>query len=102
MMNAEAIRDKVSVTGVGCCKFGENWDQSREDMMVDAVYEAYADAGIEDPDKQIDAIFAGAVYPREGSGEVAEALHISTPSRCERAAGGAKGMACTHTGQTTA
>ena len=76
MMNAEAIRDKVSVTGVGCCKFGENWDQSREDMMVDAVYEAYADAGIEDPDKQIDAIFAGAVYPREGSGEVAEALKL--------------------------
>jgi acetyl-CoA C-acetyltransferase len=76
MMNADAIRDKVAVTGVGCCKFGENWDQSREDMIVDAVYEAYADAGIEDPDKQIDAIFAGAVYPREGSGEVAEALKL--------------------------
>lgn len=75
-MNPEAIRDKVSITGVGCCQFGENWDQSREDMMVDAVWEAYADAGIEDPDKQIDAVFAGAVYPREGSGEVAEALKL--------------------------
>lgn len=75
-MNPDALRDKVSVIGVGCCQFGENWDESREDMMVDAVYEAYADAGIEDPQRQIEAIFAGAVYPREGSGEVADALRL--------------------------
>jgi acetyl-CoA C-acetyltransferase len=75
-MNPDAIRDKVAVTGVGCCQFGENWDRSREDMMVDAVFEAYEDAGIEDPDKQIDAVFVGAVYPREGSGEVAESLKL--------------------------
>lgn len=72
----ESIRDKVAVIGVGACKFGENWDQSREDMIVDAAYEAYADAGIENPQRQIDAIFAGSVYPREGSSEVAEALKI--------------------------
>lgn len=76
MMNPEAIRDKVAVTGVGCCQFGENWDKSREDMMVEAVWEAYEDAGIDDPDAQIDAVFAGAVYPREGSGEVAESLKL--------------------------
>jgi acetyl-CoA C-acetyltransferase len=75
-MTPDAIRDKVSVIGVGCCQFGENWDQSREDMIVDAVYEAYADAGIEDPQRQIEAVFAGAVYPREGSGEVADALRL--------------------------
>jgi acetyl-CoA C-acetyltransferase len=75
-MKPDAIRDKVAVIGVGCCQFGENWDRSREDMIVDAVYEAYADAGIEDPQRQIEAIFAGAVYPREGSGEVADALRL--------------------------
>jgi acetyl-CoA C-acetyltransferase len=75
-MTPDAIRDKVSVIGVGCCQFGENWDKSREDMIVDAVYEAYADAGIEDPQRQIEAVFAGAVYPREGSGEVADALRL--------------------------
>jgi acetyl-CoA C-acetyltransferase len=75
-MKPDAIRDKVSVIGVGCCQFGENWDKSREDMIVDAVYEAYADAGIEDPQRQIEAVFAGAVYPREGSGEVADALRL--------------------------
>ena len=37
----ESIRDKVSIVGVGCCQFGENWDQSPSDMIVDAAYEAY-------------------------------------------------------------
>lgn len=73
---AESLRDKVAIVGAGCCKFGENWDQSREDMIVDACYEAYADAGIENPQEEIDAIFAGAVYPRDGSAEIAEALKI--------------------------
>jgi acetyl-CoA C-acetyltransferase len=73
---SESIRDKTAVVGVGACKFGENWSQSREDMIVDAAYEAYADAGIDDPQGQIDAVFCGCVYPREGSAEVAEALKI--------------------------
>jgi len=73
---SESIRDKAAIVGVGACQFGENWDQSREDMIVDAVYEAYADAGIENPQEQIDAIFAGSVYPREGTSEIAEALKI--------------------------
>ena len=70
------IRDKVSIVGVGACKFGENWDQSREDMIVDAAYEAYADAGIDEPQKQIEAVFCGSVYPSGGTGEVAEALKL--------------------------
>ncbi|MEO2168203.1 MAG: acetyl-CoA acetyltransferase [bacterium] len=73
---SESLRDKVAITGAGCCQFGENWDRSREDMIVDACYEAYEDAGIENPQEEIDAIFAGAVYPRDGSAEIAEALKI--------------------------
>jgi acetyl-CoA C-acetyltransferase len=73
---AESIRDKVAVVGVGACQFGENWDQSREDMIVDAAYEAYADAGIDDPQRRIEAVFAGAVYPREGTAEIAESLKL--------------------------
>ena len=53
----ESIRDKVSIVGVGCCQFGENWDQSPSDMIVDAAYEAYADAGIEKPQEQVDVPF---------------------------------------------
>ena len=48
----ESIRNKVAIVGMGCVKFGENFDKSIDDMMIDAAYEAYADAGIEPKDIQ--------------------------------------------------
>ena len=48
----ESIKDKVAIIGMGCTKFGENWDKSPEDMMVDACYEAFEDAGVESKDIQ--------------------------------------------------
>ncbi len=48
----EGIKDKVAIIGMGCCKFGENWEQSVEDMMIDAAYEAYEDAGVGPEDIQ--------------------------------------------------
>lgn len=53
----EGIRDKVAIIGMGCVKFGENWQWSADDMMIDAAYEAYEDAGI-DP-KDIQAAWVG-------------------------------------------
>jgi acetyl-CoA C-acetyltransferase len=70
------IRDKVAIVGVGCSKFGENWHQSPEDMIVEAAYEAYADAGIDNPQAQIDAVVCGSVYPSRGTAEVAESLKL--------------------------
>lgn len=48
----ESIKDKVAVIGMGCVKFGENWNQSAEDMMIEASWEAFQDAGIEPKDIQ--------------------------------------------------
>jgi acetyl-CoA C-acetyltransferase len=62
------IRDKVAVVGVGCCKFGENYHQSVEDMVVEAAFDAYADAGVEP--KQIEAAWVGTI----GSGTAGTAL----------------------------
>jgi acetyl-CoA C-acetyltransferase len=76
MATRESIRDKVSVVGVGCCQFGENWDQSPADMIVDAAYEAYADAGIEKPQEEIDAVFTGSIYSNKGPHECADALKL--------------------------
>lgn len=76
MATRESIRDKVSIVGVGCCQFGENWDQSPSDMIVDAAYEAYADAGIEKPQEQIDAVFTGSIYSNKGPHECADALKL--------------------------
>lgn len=41
------IRDKVAILGMGCSKFGERWDASPEDLMLEAYNEAMTDAGIE-------------------------------------------------------
>ena len=75
-MKPDAIRDKVAIVGMGCCKFGENWDKDPQDMIVEAAYEAYADAGIENPQQQIEAVFCGAQYPSKGTAEVADALKL--------------------------
>lgn len=48
----QSIKNKVAIVGMGCVKFGENFDKSIDDMMIDAVHEAYADAGIEQKDIQ--------------------------------------------------
>jgi acetyl-CoA C-acetyltransferase len=48
----EGIKDKVAIIGMGCTKFGELWDKSAEDLMVDAFEEAIKDAGIEKKDIQ--------------------------------------------------
>jgi acetyl-CoA C-acetyltransferase len=74
-----SLKNKAAIVGVGCCKFGENWDRSEEDMIVDAAYEAYADAGIDDPNKQIDAIYCGSLYSKNGPVEVSESLKLYKP-----------------------
>jgi acetyl-CoA C-acetyltransferase len=76
MSRADALRDKVAVVGVGCCRFGENWDQSPSDMIVDAAYEAYADAGIDDPQARIEAVFTGSLYSNKGPHECSDALKL--------------------------
>ena len=43
---ATGIKDKVAILGMGCSKFGERWDASPEDLMVEAYTEAMTDAGI--------------------------------------------------------
>ena len=35
------IRDKVAVVGIGCTKFGELFERSAEDLIVEAGHEVY-------------------------------------------------------------
>jgi len=63
----DGIKDKVAIIGMGCCKFGENWDKSADDMIIDSVYEAYEDAGIETKDVQ--AAWLG-TYMTEWTGQM--------------------------------
>jgi acetyl-CoA C-acetyltransferase len=56
----ESIKDKVTIVGMGCTKFGERWDMGVEDLIVEAAYEAFEDAGIEPGDVQ--AAWLGTVF----------------------------------------
>jgi len=59
-----SIKDRVAIVGMGCTKFGERWDASAEDLIVEAAYEAYEDAGI-DP-KDINAAWVGTLWGLTG------------------------------------
>jgi len=48
----KGVKDKVAIIGMGCTKFGENWEQGLYELIVDAAYEAFQDAGIEPKDVQ--------------------------------------------------
>jgi len=43
---AGSIKDRVAILGMGCTRFGERWDASAADLLVDAAYMAFEDAGI--------------------------------------------------------
>ncbi len=47
-----SIKDRVAIAGMGCTKFGERWDASTDDLLVDAAYQAFEDAGIGPEDIQ--------------------------------------------------
>jgi len=70
------IRDRVAVIGMGCTKFGERWDAGADDLLVEAAYEAYEDAGV-DPYKDIKAAWVGTT----GSGATGQML--ATPLKLE-------------------
>ena len=71
----ESIKNKVAIVGMGCVKFGENFDKSIDDMMIDAAYEAYEDAGIEPSD--IQAAWFGNVWAGETGQIMAAPLKLS-------------------------
>jgi acetyl-CoA C-acetyltransferase len=68
----ESLKDKVAVIGVGCTKFGDNFDQSYEDMVVEAAFAAFADAGIEP--ERVGAAWLGTYSPYGGHGKASISL----------------------------
>ncbi|MDG1197917.1 MAG: acetyl-CoA acetyltransferase [Actinomycetota bacterium] len=56
-MASHGIKDQVAIIGMGCTNFGEHWDKSVDDMLIDAAHEAYASAGVVQDD--IDAFWLG-------------------------------------------
>ncbi len=58
-MSSKGICDQVAIVGMGCTAFGELWDRSVGDMLIEAATEAFESAGVEKDD--IDAYWLGTV-----------------------------------------
>lgn len=69
---ATGIRDKVAILGMGCTRFGERWDASPDDLMLEAFNEALGDAGI--GIHQIEAAWLGVCLEENNVGKTAGPL----------------------------
>jgi acetyl-CoA C-acetyltransferase len=74
-MASHGIKDRVAIVGMGCTPFGEHWDKSTDDLLIDACTEAFASAGVEKD--AIDAFWLGTM----GSG--ASGLTLSRPLKID-------------------
>jgi acetyl-CoA C-acetyltransferase len=74
-MGSHGIRDKVAIIGMGCTPFGEHWDKSVDDLVIDSSQEALASAGVSHND--IDAYWLGTM----GSG--VSGLTLSRPLKLD-------------------
>jgi acetyl-CoA C-acetyltransferase len=73
-MASKGIKDRVAIVGMGCTPFGERWDKSASDLLVDSAKEAYASAGVE-PDA-VDAYWLGTMGSGTSGLLFSEALKI--------------------------
>jgi len=74
-MASNGIRDRVAIVGMGCTPFGEHWDKSTDDMLVDSSSAALESAGVTLDD--VDAFWLGTM----GSG--LSGLTLSRPLKID-------------------
>lgn len=72
---ATGIRDRVAIIGMGCTRFGERWESSAEDLVVEAFKECIADAGIDK--KEIQAAYFGTHFDEVNVGKAALPLPVT-------------------------
>lgn len=56
-MASHGIRDRVAIVGMGCTNFGEHWDKSTDDLLIESSSAALTSAGVALGD--IDAFWLG-------------------------------------------
>jgi acetyl-CoA C-acetyltransferase len=74
-MASHGIRDQVAIIGMGCTNFGEHWDKSTDDMLVESSSAALKNAGVKLDD--VDAFWLGTM----GSG--LSGLTLSRPLKIQ-------------------
>ena len=56
-MSSHGIKDRVAIIGAGCIPFGERWNRSLDDLVIDAAMATYESAGIDQ--EAVDAFWFG-------------------------------------------
>ncbi|WP_370289726.1 acetyl-CoA acetyltransferase [Nocardioides sp.] len=56
-MGSRGIKDAVAIVGMGCTRFGERWESSTDDLLLEAVGECLVSAGLQRDD--VDAYWLG-------------------------------------------
>src|SRR6476659_4278340 len=74
-MASHGIRDQVAIVGMGCTPFGEHWDRSTDDLLIQSSSESLASAGVTLP--EVDAFWLGTM----GSG--LSGLTLSRPLKIQ-------------------
>ena len=74
-MASHGIRDQVAIVGMGCTNFGEHWDKSVDDLLIDSSSAALQSAGVTLDD--VDAFWLGTM----GSGM--SGLTLSRPLKID-------------------
>ena len=72
-MASHGIKDQVAIVGMGCTSFGEHWDKSLDDLIIEAAQKATKSAGTETD--SIDAYWFGT------SQSAASGIALATPLR---------------------
>ena len=75
-MASRGIRDRVAIVGMGCTNFGERWDKSSDDLLIDASQEALDSAAMKLDD--VDAFWLGTMGSAGQSG-----LTLSRPLKID-------------------
>lgn len=71
-MASHGIKDQVAIVGMGCTPFGEHFDKSTSDLLVEAATGAFKSAGIEKND--VDAYWLGTMFSGLAGLTLSEAL----------------------------
>ena len=71
-MASRGIKDKVAIVGMGCTAFGEHFDRSASDLLVEAATDAMSSAGVEK--KDVDAYWLGTMFSGLAGLTLSEAL----------------------------
>ncbi|WP_405138655.1 acetyl-CoA acetyltransferase [Nocardia sp. NBC_01388] len=75
-MSSNGIRDKVAIVGMGCTRFGERWESSADDLLVDVMADCF-DGNPRLDRRGIDAYWLGTLATGQSGLTVSKSLGLT-------------------------